>query len=465
MSKTIVVALIAGIVSIYQPVLAQNTENETIEISESAASFSLQLEDKNLETSDAQVDETTTPSEPAKEDSLGTSEVDDLTSLSEESSTPDDQNEAPAEPTKPAKLFLNPWLGVEENLLAEFLAQNWFVRRNLAQKRELLLAIAMEEKKDPRKFRRETELLLRDPGVCQIYSCMAIFPRLLLTDVIGSKQFIDSLSAKIIKDEMTPGQAIAHLKIRLQLSFALLEIFVQQIQEAENTLASFETITNRKTRISHIHNLIRKQNRRMIDNLGLQLQKTRKIASQHRLQLENALLHYQYLLDNIEMNKVLIASRLKRFNAIIGDTHQNLDDFFNKFTFFALKLKEDVAQFLADSEKLALQIDKNRFHIATALQKFPDRDLNPQKTESFKFSSNLQLIFARLDSQLQIFQEINKSEQAVEESFRDEFLQILDRFNNEFFASENFAELFSEIYEIESASQPENVELENSTPD
>jgi hypothetical protein len=203
----------------------------------------------------------------------------------------------------------------------------------------------------------------------------------------------------------------------------------------------------------------------MIDNLGLQLQKTRKIASQHRLQLENALLHYQYLLDNIEMNKVLIASRLKRFNAIIGDTHQNLDDFFNKFTFFALKLKEDVAQFLADSEKLALQIDKNRFHIATALQKFPDRDLNPQKTESFKFSSNLQLIFARLDSQLQIFQEINKSEQAVEESFRDEFLQILDRFNNEFFASENFAELFSEIYEIESASQPENVELENSTPD
>jgi len=201
----------------------------------------------------------------------------------------------------------------------------------------------------------------------------------------------------------------------------------------------------------------------MIDDLRQQLQKTRIIASQHRLQLENALLHYQYLLNDTDSPQVLMASRLAKFSAIIGDTRQNLDEYFNKFTFFALKLKEDVAQFLAESEAAAWQIDKNRFHIATALQKFPNRDFNPQTTEKHDFSPQLRLMCNYLDDQFLISKRVAQNTAGTddtEEIFRDEFLQILEKFNDDFFASESFAELFSEIYVDESASQPESSDSE-----
>lgn len=358
------------------------------------------------------------------------------------------------EPEIPEKLFINPWLYVVEATLKDFLAQNWFIKDHLRRRRELGLALAATGK-DSRRFRQETELLLRDPGISQIYTSLSLFPKLVLSNIRNSLKMVEFLAQSLAKRSILSREALQEMDIELNQAFSLLEADDELVADIEQQLKDFQVINRRKTRLAKLHNLIRKQNQELIDICSAQLQKFRTLNSQHQLQLENARIQLEFLKQQ-KFNQVFVAARLARITARISDSRRNFEDYLHQFIFFAARIKDLLKQDLADLEKAAAAVDKNRFHILGSLKKFPERDTHPQLSRNFSFTAAFQQHCEILDQQFQKLVDLQVIEANEDTRSRSEFQLSISRLEGNLTDFENFDELFAHFYLPELEEKPES---------
>lgn len=343
------------------------------------------------------------------------------------------------------KAFKNPWLDHEEVQLKEFLQQNWFFSKNFARRRNLGLAIAAAQSQN-REFRRETELLLRNPGYAPIYSAYCIFPELLSTQISLSIEMLDESKKSLLKENSETTAVISKTYDTFQSDLQNLEIWLKVAEKISHTIERYQILNRRKTRVSRLHSLLKDQNSQTLITLWHQLRALSTLLSQHKLQLETAFEEIDFLKSRQNIDKVTVATRLARLKAILNDTAFNLKTYRRQLLEFTVKLKKQVKLHVQSLEELAGSNEKNIFHINDYLDSFPARDFSPESTDSFSMADNLAKAITSLDQ---------KTGQAHDSS---EFAALLADFDGLFISYSGFKELFNHHFQIEEAEESETVE-------
>lgn len=374
------------------------------------------------------------PAEEADEnpDSIADSEIETSDASSESEETP---------PAVPEKSFINPWSGSEEKIVADFLAQNWFIATQLQKRRDLGLAIAMAGKSN-RDFRRESELLLRDPGMSSYFSALSLFPKLLQTSLHVFSNLVKNFAEQLAARQISSVEVLVAVDRELLRAEAELNVCLTHLQAFSDSLERFLVLTRRKTRISLLHNLIRSQNLNLHERLHRQQQKFAQILSQHRHRLDEARVQLKFLQNLKTESPVVIATRLQRIFQLLEESLQSIDDYYSQLMFFAVKFKTALTQNLAETEKLAGAVEKNRFHIVDSLQKFPERDFNLQKSEVYSYQDWLHTVVTSLNAQNAEL----PGETVPAENDLDAYVKVLLMLDKDFLQFESFKELFDFCY-------------------
>ena len=421
----------------------QSTEATSVE---TLAGDSLSIEDKT----GTDADETTSNPEEPTEESLEISDSEELASAPVEIE----------EPALPENIFVNPWLNLSEPLLEKFLAQNWFINKYLLKRRNLFLAISLNGK-NSRRSRSETELLLRDPGICSFYSSLILFPRLLHTQIANDIKTVEALCQKLAKHQIKISEALQIIDERLTTAEQMLAENLGYIADFSLILNDFKVIAERKTRISDLHGLIKAQNLNLAKVLFQQSRKFEVILSQHINFLQEARNCANHLESLESSAQTLAGVRLAQILAVLRLSQKNIDDYLNEFIFFATKLKTNLANYLLEAEKLATSIEKNQFHISASLSRFPDRDLHLQKTDIYSFALKFEIIAHLLDQQLEGLRQLEIFEAPQKQLHRTEFFVTIASLQKDFYNFKNFKEMFDFFYNPVEEEKTEDIAAEN----
>gem|GEM_PF-4066846 len=351
-------------------------------------------------------------------------------------------------PVEPDKVLVNPWVGGEEAELARLLPLNWLLHDKLAQKRRVGLAISLTGKSS-RVLRSETELLLRDPGFGNMYSGLCVMPRLLQSHIKSSVSLARILMARLAKNHISTIEALVGLEIELENSRKALSVAEDFLSALNCQLKEFQTVIDRRTRLSELHNVIRSHSRELMAVISAQIARLQTIFAQHRLNLDGAAVQTVYLRQISEESRIKFAARIARIVTFLDDSQAKLEDYHYHLIFFALKIKEAVNAHLEEFEKMALAVDKNRFHIVRAAEKdFPMRDLNPQQTGKFLLKEHLGAIFRLMQQQFKHKAALNTGKEETT-LFEKEFVDLLLAIDGDLSLFSSYSELFDTIYNPE----------------
>ncbi|MFZ5951536.1 MAG: hypothetical protein ACOYXC_12580 [Candidatus Rifleibacteriota bacterium] len=375
------------------------------------------------------------------------------------------ENSEALAPVEPEKALINPWAGGEEAELARLLPLNWLLHDKVAQKRRVGLAISLTGKSS-RVLRSETELLLRDPGFCNMYSGLCVLPRLLQSHIRSSVSLTRILMARLAKDQISTIEALVALEIELESGRKALAVAENFLTGLNRQLEDYQTLIDRRTRLSELHNAIRSHSRELMAMILAQIARFQTICAQHRLILDGAAVQTSYLHQISTESRVRFATRMARVVTLLDDSQNKLEDYHHQLVFFAVKIKEAVSAHLEEIEKMAMAVDKNRFHIVLAAEKeFPERDLNPQQTGKFSLKEHLGVIFSLLQQQFK-HKAANNPDKENEVSFEDEYMRIMLALDGDFSQFSSYSELFDRIYNpekhLEKPEKPESQETGSS---
>lgn len=354
------------------------------------------------------------------------------------------EEEAPA--AVPEKKFTNPWLNIEENKLASFLSQNWFINNLHSRRTDIALAIAAASSEN-RKFRRDSELLLRDPGITAMYSSLCIFPRLLVSQTTNSVKALNLAATNVIERILPCDSAIDTAEEDIKTSITSMDTYQNLAETVEQKIADFTLLSRRRTTLSSLHSIIREQNLTCLESLSKQNREIQKLFSQHLLQLNNALLQINYLKALKEPAPIIVSSRLVKAANIIRDTLRNGKNYDFAQLDFAAKFKKIIQVQLAEMEKIAGSGEQNISNIKQFMGNFPARDLHIQKTLKFSFLPFLAQACDHLDAQYDFLARRNLVDQSNEKPNKKEFCKLLSHFDGTFSDLKNFKKLFSACYE------------------
>ncbi|GAB4282406.1 MAG: hypothetical protein Kow0029_27960 [Candidatus Rifleibacteriota bacterium] len=358
------------------------------------------------------------------------------------------ESDAETDKNTKEKMFINPWLGTPENRLQEFLEQNWFLSDYLNRTRQLNLAISATASRD-REFRRDYELLSRDPGVCQYYSVFCIIPELLRTQAeLLVNSFADA-SEKIIERKLSKDIAEKQLSDELQKSIELSADFAALSGKISQNFEKYLVTNARKTTVSRWHSLCRRQNQELIEILQEQNSTLKALVSQHIHQLKTAANQLALTSMQEDVSEITFSVRLKKIEGLIRDSLRNKKNYQNQLLFFAVRLKELVKSHYELLYDTAMKSSLNKFHLRDFLGNFPKRDFHLQKTPKFSYQTDLHTMLKNLAAQfnrLSMLQYVPRPDTANDQ---ERFNNTLLSFDKGFTKYKNFNALFSELYKEE----------------
>ena len=360
------------------------------------------------------------------------------------------------------ELPVNPWTGKNAVFLDKFLAQNWFIEAKLGDFRKLALAIIVAETEN-RKFRAETELLVRNAGSGQIYSALVIFPVLMNEQTALLKEAGINTAQQINNRSLRPEEGIKKLVKLVTSQLENVMHFERLIDHIRKICQQYATINNRKTRLSNLHNLLRAQKRASLEIFTGHFQRFEILIRKYRLKLEELKLKLEYLRNNNNNNRVLVASRLTELFRQCDQVMLDVAGYKERTLDFTVKLKN---QLVAGREKLKIyadSVEQNRFHINESIGAFAKRDLNPQKTAKFSYKPYLHEIFTFNSSMFAELKDLALIER--EQGETETYNEYLTAFNSDFAEFSEYKEFFDSLFNPELILEPvlEDIEKEEIT--
>lgn len=372
----------------------------------------------------------------------------------------EENHTSPIKSQAPEIKFFNPWLLGEEAELKEFLSQNWKIEDFLQQRNDLALAIAASDNSD-REFKRDTELLTRNPGFEAIYSAYCIFPRLLITQTQSSAKSIRKATEMVIERKLMINPVLNFVSTEIDNGIESMAVYEKLCSRIESQLADFSQINDRKTTVARLHSLVKEQNSTILSRLLEQNKALKKLISQHLLQMKSAMVQMDYLKELNNPPAVIVSSRLARVANSLKDTIENDGrNYFNNLIGFSVGLKNLVKKNFEEIESFARENERNIFHIKEFLGKFPQRDIHPQQTHTFVYDDILLETCNMLDKQQTAMYEAGLGEKGDENLFRKEFFDLISYFSSNKKEFKGFKELFNSYYGVKRIADDE-VEIAN----
>lgn len=338
---------------------------------------------------------------------------------------------------------VNPWTGKNAVFLDKFLAQNWYIEAKVRDFSKLALGIIVAETED-RKFRAETELLVRNPGYRQVYSALIIFPRLLEEKVSLLKKAGITTAKRINKRSLSPENGIDKLYWLICQQLDELEQFEALTSSIKDFHEEFTTLNRRKTRLSELHNLIKTQNGQILETIYTHLQRFEIVLNRYRFKLEDLKTKTAYLKKSNNISRVPASARVAELFRQCDQILHNLDNYKKSTLDFTVKLKNLLVAGIKKMENYASKVEQNRFHINESIGKFPQRDRNLQKTQKFSYYFSLEKIFA---SNCNLFNQLKELQLIEREMMNSEtFKEYLVAFDGNIVNFTDYNDLFDQLY-------------------
>jgi hypothetical protein len=346
--------------------------------------------------------------------------------------------------------FVDPWLNSDLTKLAEFLQQNWTFNNQLKQNRDLKLAIIKATKTD-RYFRRNAELLSREPGFSALYSSLCLFSELLEIQIELNQKLYSETTQSLLKRELNTAQAIALLQ-KNQTQNSYLIRLLSELGDSTNSFLNEKIEQSRQNRhISSLLAKLRKQNIQTLELFKRNIAECKKLFSQTNSIYDSVATQLQFLESGPRAMTIKAAARLARAGKMLISCKSMLQTYRKQLVDLAIEFYRLNEEHFAALDKLAQNAAEQQTAIKNAISHFPERDMHPAQTRKFSYLESFMQACAILSNQALLYE--NKPEDLVQKVTAFSRLVSLLHNSPEDFSS--FRELFDTLYNPETIEASE----------